>query len=352
MKKLIFPILLCILLSGCYDSRETDDLSYVIAIGIDKGNEKNFSVTLQYAVPLNISPEGGDGSPFHTLTLETDNIQSATLKASSKISKTTDLSHLSLIVFSEETAKDGISGLKDDLSQSVKTVPDAYFAVCKGKAKDCLDAVSSPLELNPTKFYEAFFEDDVSSPYTVKQTALEFFSGKTDFALPFLNYGKSLSTSGMAVFKNGKFISLFSLEETFIYNLLKNKFTDALIETEKGIYKINSEIPPSFSVKIQKNPLIKIKLTLSGEAKTGEKEILSNEKSATKDITSYLKSKILLLLEKTKKEDCDILSLSSHAKRKFLTENDFSDYKWHEKYKDAQFEINIKFKNSKNSHGG
>lgn len=348
MKKLILPILICILLAGCYDSKETDDLSYVIALGIDKGMEKSLKVTLQYAVPLNISPDGGDKSPLHSLTFETDSIQTAVLKAGTKISKTTDLSHLSLIVFSEELSKDGILGLKDDLAQSVKTIPDAYLAVCKGTAKGCLDAVSSPLELNPARFYESFFEPGISSPYTVKQTAIEFTGGKKDFALPFLDYEKSLSTAGMAVFKDGKFISLFSLDETLIYNLLKNRFTDALIETDNAIYKINSELPPSFSVDIKKKPLIKIKLSLSGEAKTGNQNIIENEKEAEKDITQHLKTKILQLLEKTKKEDCDILSLSSHAKRKFLTEKSFENYNMQKKYKDAEFDIVIRFKHTKN----
>ncbi|MBQ7039490.1 MAG: hypothetical protein IJN39_02875, partial [Clostridia bacterium] len=121
MKK-IFLFIICFLLTGCYDSVEIDDLAYITALGIDIGESKAYSVTFQYAVPLNISPDGGDGNPLTHLTFETDSIQSAISYADSKMAKITDLSHLNLIVFSEDMAKLGIMPLKRDLSETVKTV--------------------------------------------------------------------------------------------------------------------------------------------------------------------------------------------------------------------------------------
>lgn len=352
MKKLIIPLILCLFLTSCYDSLEIDDLAYVVALGIDKGEAKEYKITFQYAVPINISPEGGgEGNPLSSLSFETDSLLSAVSYADSKLAKITDLSHLNLIVFSEEVAKNGILPLKTDLYSSVKTVPDSMLAVCKGKAEDFLDAVSSPLELNPSRFYENFFESKISSPYTVKQSSLEFFNGKTDFAVPYLIYDKSISSGGMAALKNGKLISLFTLEETLVYNILKGEFTNITIETEKGIYSIDSELPPKYSIDVN-GPLIKIKLNLSGEAKTGDKEILNNQKTANQNLVSELKKKILLFLSKTQKENCDILTISSHAKRKFLTTFDFENYSWDDKYKDAKFDVSISFRNTKNTNGG
>jgi len=346
-------MLFCLLLSGCYDSVEIDDLAYVVAVGVDKGEHKPYKITFQYAVPLNISPDGGgEGKPLTFLSFETESIQTAVSYADSKMAKITDLSHLNLIVFSEDISKDGIMQLKADLYASVKTAPDALMAVCKGDALKCLESVSSPLELNPSRFYDDFFESAVSSPYAVKEPALGFFNGKTDFALPVLAVSDSVSNGGMAAFKNGKLVTLFSLEETLIYNILKGSFTDLLIETEKGIFSIDSELSPKYSIETKEKPHIKIKLSLSGEARTGTEEILKNPKSANENLTSSLKKQILLFLQKTKEINCDILTLSSHAKRKFLTDRDFEKYRWEEKYRDAEFEVTVVFKNTKNSHGG
>ncbi len=53
-------ILLFSTLTGCYNSKELDDLAYVIGIAIDKGEEKNFMFTLQIAVPVKIASEGSE----------------------------------------------------------------------------------------------------------------------------------------------------------------------------------------------------------------------------------------------------------------------------------------------------
>lgn len=53
-------ILLFSTLTGCYNSKELDDLAYVIGIAIDKGEEKEFMFTLQIAVPVKIASEGSE----------------------------------------------------------------------------------------------------------------------------------------------------------------------------------------------------------------------------------------------------------------------------------------------------
>ncbi|MBQ7038935.1 MAG: Ger(x)C family spore germination C-terminal domain-containing protein, partial [Clostridia bacterium] len=168
----------------------------------------------------------------------------------------------------------------------------------------------------------------------------------------YITYESSIQNSGLAAFKGGKMISLFTLDEALIYNLLKDEFTNLLIETDEAVFSIDSELKPKYSVSIKETPKIKIKLTLSGEAKTGRDEFFKVPKYATEKLKASLEAKILSFLQKTQKEDCDILTISAHAKRKFLTEKEFKNYNWQKKYKNAEFEIDITFRNTKNSHGG
>lgn len=68
MKQSLIKVSLCTLiitlllstLTGCYNSKELDDLAYVIGIAIDKGEEKKFMFTLQIAVPVKIASEGSE----------------------------------------------------------------------------------------------------------------------------------------------------------------------------------------------------------------------------------------------------------------------------------------------------
>ncbi len=51
MKKYIVIILCTLLLAGCWDSRNIEDLSLVIGVGPDKPEEENVEVTQQILVP-------------------------------------------------------------------------------------------------------------------------------------------------------------------------------------------------------------------------------------------------------------------------------------------------------------
>ena len=105
-----------IILTGCYDSREVDNMAYVTAIGVDKGTNENLKFTLQFAVPLNISggietgekSEGGK-SPLDNMTIEADTLYSAIDYANNSISKQVNVAHCKLLVFSDELAKEGLN---------------------------------------------------------------------------------------------------------------------------------------------------------------------------------------------------------------------------------------------------
>ena len=110
MKKISIILVLVIMtfvLSGCYDYIESNDLSYVVAIGIDKGKQDSlYDYTLQFARPTQISggssEEGGSGEKtIGTVKVEAPSIYSALNVANHVISKTFTLSHTKIIVISE-----------------------------------------------------------------------------------------------------------------------------------------------------------------------------------------------------------------------------------------------------------
>ena len=60
IKAFILSLLFFLLtfLSGCYDLKEIDETAYIVALGIDKGKDKNFSYTFQFTSPLAIMAQG------------------------------------------------------------------------------------------------------------------------------------------------------------------------------------------------------------------------------------------------------------------------------------------------------
>ena len=338
IKKLILPVIFTVFLCSCYDSTEIDELAYVVALGVDKGEQKNYNISFQYAVPLNISggvdSEGGDGSPLALYSFEADSIQSALPLADSKIAKQTDLSHLKLIVFSENVAKSGISNFKKNLDKSFALRPDTNIAVSVGPAKECLNSVSSPLELNPSRYYQDFFEKNL------KNTAKS-----SNFSAPLIKYGDTIETFGTAVFKNDNYVFSLTPKETLIYKIATNEFTNLKLETEKGIFRLDSELMPKF--RIRTSPLeITVTLNLSGEPISGEDRLFSDENYAKKILTDTLKQEINTLFQKSKDENTDIFGIEAHTKKLFLTEEQFESYSFQTKYKTAVLHAKINFRNT------
>ena len=107
-----FSILLVIFINGfsaSYTSRKLSNLAYVLALGIDVGEKSKLKVSAQFTKSASISPGSGTSAEdINNIVLvsgEADSIFSALNLLNSYIGKEINLSHCSIIIFSEELAK-------------------------------------------------------------------------------------------------------------------------------------------------------------------------------------------------------------------------------------------------------
>lgn len=107
-----FIVLLIIFInafSASYSSRKLENLAYVLALGIDVGENSNLKLSAQFSKSATISPGSGssseDANNIVLVSGESDSIFSALNLLNSYIGKELNLSHCSLIIFSEEFAK-------------------------------------------------------------------------------------------------------------------------------------------------------------------------------------------------------------------------------------------------------
>ena len=96
--------------SAAYTSREIGNLAYVLALGIDVGEKSKMKVSAQFTKSASVSPGSGTSAEdLENIVLvsgEADSIFSAINLLNSYIGKEINLSHCSLIIFSEEFAKE------------------------------------------------------------------------------------------------------------------------------------------------------------------------------------------------------------------------------------------------------
>lgn len=208
MRKFILILLSSVVatfLSGCYDYIEPNDLSYVVAIGVDKGKQDNlYNYTLQFAKPTQISggssEEGGSGKEtLGTVKVEAPSIYSALNVANHVISKSFTLSHTKIIVISEELAKEGIERIVDAAGRSTDLRPTVFFCVSAGEAEKYLESVKPVVEINPVKYYRLIFESPNSSYIPKNDAGNVFFnlrSNTEQCTLPYVGVGKGSSDKG------------------------------------------------------------------------------------------------------------------------------------------------------------
>ena len=111
-------------LSGCYDARGVEEWTYAIAIGLDKGENNNLKLNIQFATPNSSSNSSsgssgdesgssGEGksqsSDTKTISVDCSSIDSGINLINNYTSKKINLSHCKVIVISEELAKEGIA---------------------------------------------------------------------------------------------------------------------------------------------------------------------------------------------------------------------------------------------------
>lgn len=160
--KLISALILTLLLSGCVGT-EPNDIAYVVAMGIDKSDNENYKITIQFARPTQISggasEEGGKGSEIiDNVIVEAPNIYSGLNIANNIVSKKFSLSHAKLMVFSQEVAETNLDDIMDTLVRSYEIRPDMYLAVAPNGASEYLNSVQPVVEINPAKYYQLTYE--------------------------------------------------------------------------------------------------------------------------------------------------------------------------------------------------
>lgn len=383
-------IVLVIAFSSSYTSFSIDNLAFVIAIGIDKGDTgNNLKISFQIAKPSSIS-EGASAQDETSIinTVETSSIYSAINLMNSYIGKELNLSHCKLIVFSEEVAIEGVSNEIYTLINDVQIRPSTNIIVSKTDAKFYLENSKPSLETLPTKYYEIFPNSSKYTGYTSNATIGDFFNSLTcNTCQPYailggtidsnldtlkdysasdpLNAGniKSNETSisgkrgaeniGLAVFKGDKLVGELNAMETVCFSLIHNNVNGFLItikDPEDDENYIDVYLFPTNGTKgtvdiVNGTPYISVNCKFTGRIYSMKKDAKYLDNSVLEEISKtaskYMELQISNYLYKTSKDfKSDINGFAKHVLRKFETIQDFEEYDWLQNYENAFFTVN------------
>lgn len=178
---LIFFILLFFFIFGfsnSYISRNLSNLAYVFSLGIDKGEHANFKITAQFTKNSAISKgnSSDDSSNFVLTSCEADSIFSGINLINSYIGREVNLAHCSVVVFSTEIAKQGISEEIYSLINNEEIRPGANLVVSNCSAYDYIKNVKPNIETLTSHYYETFSITSKFTGYISDITIGNFFN--------------------------------------------------------------------------------------------------------------------------------------------------------------------------------
>ena len=390
MKKFfIWIIIICTIFtfayafSASYNSQNIDRLDYVIAIGIDKApNDNNLQVSFEFTDLGAFSESGSsEGSEPIIDTVIAPSIPEAVNLMNAYAGKQVNLSHCKVVIFSEDVAKDGILEEVTYLMNAPQIRPTTNIIIATEKAKDYIENSTSSLEGILTKYYDIFPTSAEYTGYTSNILLSRFYQNLTsdesgavailgtkskssnensqnDNLLESVSSGETIvegdrgtENIGLAVFNKDQYIGSLSAIETLCYTLIEEEVDnfsvciDNPIDANKKIdISVSSLEPTHTKVDISKdNPVITIKFNLTAKALTGQDSLdFSDKDTLNTALKDYLTSKMKDFLYKTSRDyGCDINGFYRLVKQQFLTIPEYENYNWEEKYRNADFNVEI-----------
>lgn len=389
MNKKIIAFLLSIIILIIFIIQEIrittiDDLDYVVALGLDTGDNNLLKVSFEIATTNdnNSSSSSSQTQSNSTITtVEASSIDSAIDLINTYISKEVTLSHCKIIVISEELATGGISNYLYTLINKMEVSPKCNIIVSRVNCEYFLKESTSSLEKNSTDYYQIISTTADYTGYTDYLTLSEFFSRMGDsFSQPYTILGSinlpnnstasvlnteinndvnvtsknKVEIAGLAVFNADTLVGELNAMETTCYLILSNKLHNATISIPSPFNNFDTidlylslMKDTNFDIKIlNSTPYVVSNVYIDARILTinkdsdylDEENLIQIEEYAN----SYLKSHIMNYFYKTSKEyKSDILGLGKYVVSDFVTWDEWIKYDWLSKYEDSFFDVNV-----------
>lgn len=177
-----FLVLLAIFIgafSSSYTSHNLTNLAYVLALGIDIGENAKIKLTAQFTRSDSFSPSGSSSDESSNIILisgEADSIYGCLNLLNSYVGKEINLAHCGAVIFSEDFAKNGISEQIYSLLNNEEFRPTTHLIISTCPAYEYLSNVKPNLEKITTNYYATYEITNKFTGYFSNTTVGEFFN--------------------------------------------------------------------------------------------------------------------------------------------------------------------------------
>ena len=305
-------LFICIgLFTGCWDSRETDDLALVIASGLDITEDGQLEGTLQIALPTGIPSSlqtGGKGKEsVLILTAKGKDGVEVLSKMQQQLSRKIFLGHRGVIVIGEKYARQGINQFLDNILRLPDSRYNSYILTAYGTtAKEILNMPYQLEQIPSVGINKIQF-----SGFSLSIKADEFLSNLA-------SDGIAPVTGGIRIKKNGTGPKSFIIDKAAVYN--GNKLAGFLSGVELTTFRWLRGETKKLGFSAQMEPKDeKAKGTVAIEILQSKMKIRTVIKNGDPEVSVTLKARARLVENDTKLDFSNIKNLKK-AEVKFSKE--------------------------------
>jgi Ger(x)C family germination protein len=334
-------MLVSLLLVGCWDERIFKDLSIVSLAGFEG---KMGDLTAYYAYPQATSQE----MKMIVITGKGTSPRDVRQNADLKTEQTMDLSVLSTLLISEETAKGDIYEYLDSYFRDPKSPVTPRLAIVQGELKQFFE-LTKEMQTTTGEFYNRFIksleDNSMVIPYNLQTAGSVLFQTAQDLALPYLKLDDENRPAGdgLALFSGYSFTGkTLDAKEGIFLNIL-NK---SLGKSTKITY-LYKDSPVSILVHksnrkhiVSENEIdisIKIAATLT-EFPQGALDDVKTKKELQEFLSKKIEEDMKKMMEKLQEAKCDAIGLGRVVRAYHPS---WYEKDWHEKFSTLKIPIKV-----------
>lgn len=225
-KKISMLILVVLLLSGCWDERLNKDFASIPMIGFDG---KLGELTGYFGLP----GEQHNTNEFTMISAKGTSVEDVTLKVDQKINERIDISKLTSILFSDDTAKSDFYNYLDWYYRNSRNRLNTVLIITEGSTEPFIQ-YGNKMGKDVNNFYSEFVEgfklNAVLPKINLQLACSVLLDEGIDLTLPYMKMSsgeKMPELDGIALFSGKKFSGkTLSREDSIILQLMKEKKAD------------------------------------------------------------------------------------------------------------------------------
>ena len=327
MKKLVL-IILIILLTGCYDYKELNDIAIISGIGISKENDE-YRVIYE-VINTKANKESNNDIKKYNVEAQDKNLSNAISKANEALAKQPYFEQIKVLLITKDV---NILDISDYIFRNEKFNTSFYLALCDN-IDEIFDYTSVNEPNNSIAIHNLLKEINYDKITNLFDFNVDNLMQGYDIYLPYITIDKELALKTIGIFDNKSFKRYLTNEEYRIFKYLNKVKEVPIINNNDSIKIYSSKL--NYDIK-DSNVTIKYDAKASINYLTNQYNL--RNQNTYQDLNNLFKdtiySEISTFINNLQKDNIDILGITKLYNTKYYKNKlDIKDIK-------LNYEINV-----------